>query len=130
VRESVDVYARILVATDGSETATRAVDRAVKVAQATGGTLTLLTAAPSVQADAILAREQQRLAGAGVDIETRSSDRDAASAIVEAAEGGDYDLVVVGNKGMTGSKRFFTLGSVPNKVSHHLATNLLIVRTT
>ena len=124
------MYERILVATDGSETATRAVDRAVKVAQATGGTLTLLTAAPPAQADAILAREMKRLADAGVQLETRASERDAASAIVEAAEGGDYDLVVVGNKGMTGSKRFFTLGSVPNKVSHHLATNLLIVRTT
>jgi nucleotide-binding universal stress UspA family protein len=38
--------------------------------------------------------------------------------------------VVVGNKGMTGARRFFTLGSVPNKVSHSLATSLLIVKTT
>jgi nucleotide-binding universal stress UspA family protein len=124
------VYSRILVATDGSETATRAVDRAIKVAQSTGAVLTLLSAGEPAHVDAVLARERARLADAGVEIDTRASDRDAASAIVEAAEGGDYDLVVVGNKGMTGSKRFFTLGSVPNKVSHHLGTNLLIVRTT
>ena len=41
----------------------------------------------------------------------------------------DADLIVVGNKGMTGASRFF-LGSVPNKVSHHINRSLLIVRTT
>ena len=39
------------------------------------------------------------------------------------------DLVVVGNKGMTGAKRFL-LGSVPNKVSHHAPCGVYIVRTT
>ena len=39
------------------------------------------------------------------------------------------DLIVVGNKGMTGAKRFL-LGSVPNKVSHHAPCSVLIVRTT
>ncbi|MCI0347231.1 MAG: universal stress protein [Chloroflexi bacterium] len=31
---------------------------------------------------------------------------------------------------MTGISRFLTLGSVPNKVSHHLPCSLLIVKTT
>ncbi len=39
------------------------------------------------------------------------------------------DLIVVGNRGMTGAKRFL-LGSVPNKVSHHAPCSVLIVRTT
>ena len=39
------------------------------------------------------------------------------------------DLIVVGNKGMTGAKRFL-LGSVPNKVSHHAPCGVYIVRTT
>ena len=39
------------------------------------------------------------------------------------------DLIVVGNKGMTGAKRFL-LGSVPNKVSHHAPCSVLIIRTT
>lgn len=40
-----------------------------------------------------------------------------------------YDLLVVDNKGMTGPGRFL-LGSVPNKVSHHVPCSLLIVHTT
>jgi nucleotide-binding universal stress UspA family protein len=37
------------------------------------------------------------------------------------------DLVVVGNKGMQGGRRF--LGSVPNTVSHHAPCSVLIVDT-
>jgi nucleotide-binding universal stress UspA family protein len=46
------------------------------------------------------------------------------------ARTGGYDLLVVGNRGMTGVTRFLRLGSVPNKVSHHLPCSLLIVKTT
>jgi nucleotide-binding universal stress UspA family protein len=35
---------------------------------------------------------------------------------------------VVGNKGMTGAKRFL-LGSVPNRVSHHAPCAVMIIRT-
>jgi nucleotide-binding universal stress UspA family protein len=45
------------------------------------------------------------------------------------AEETGADLIVVGNKGMTGAERFL-LGSVPNKVSHHAPCSVLIVRTT
>jgi nucleotide-binding universal stress UspA family protein len=44
------------------------------------------------------------------------------------AENVGADLVVVGNRGMSGVRRF-VLGSVPNKVSHHSPCNLLIVDT-
>ncbi|HZQ83258.1 MAG TPA: universal stress protein, partial [Acidimicrobiales bacterium] len=63
------------------------------------------------------------------DIETKVLTGDPASVLVDETERGGYDLLVVGNKGMTGASRFF-LGSVPNKVSHHAPTALLIVRTT
>lgn len=39
-----------------------------------------------------------------------------------------YPWVVVGSKGMAGAARFL-LGSVPNTVSHHITTDLLIVGT-
>ena len=45
------------------------------------------------------------------------------------AEEKHADLIVVGNKGMTGAKRFL-LGSVPNKVSHHAPCSVMIIRTT
>ena len=38
------------------------------------------------------------------------------------------DLVVVGNRGMSGMKRFI-LGSVPNKIAHHAPCSVLIVDT-
>ena len=121
---------RILVATDGSPTAALAVDRAVDVARTTGAALTVLSAGSEEVAGAVVAAEASRLEGCGVAVDTLVVPGDPAAAIVATASREGYDLVVVGNKGMTGARRFFTLGSVPNKVSHHLPRNLLIVRTT
>lgn len=124
------MFRRILVATDGSSTAALAVDRAVSVAATTGATLTLLSAGQEGVAAEVVAAEAARLAAAGVVVDTLVVAGDPASAIVETARQVGYDLVVVGNKGMTGPRRHVTLGSVPNKVSHSLACSLLIVRTT
>ncbi|MBA3653002.1 MAG: universal stress protein [Actinobacteria bacterium] len=123
------MYERILVGTDGSPTAALAVDRAVEVAAASKAKLTIMSVGKQDKAQAVVDAEAQRHAAAGVDIEALALSGDPSSAIVEQAENGRYDLVVVGNKGMTGASRFF-LGSVPNKVSHHIPTALLIVRTT
>jgi nucleotide-binding universal stress UspA family protein len=123
------VYKRILVGTDGSTTAAKAVDRAVELAKVSGASLTILTAGIGERAKEIVDKEAARHADSGVKIETRVDDRDASTALVEVGDEGDYDLLVVGNKGMTGASRFF-LGSVPNKVSHHVQRSLLIVRTT
>ena len=54
---------------------------------------------------------------------------DPADAILDVAEEQNADLIVVGNKGMTGAKRFL-LGSVPNKISHHAPCSVMIIRTT
>ena len=126
MRDPEGVFERILVGTDGSETATRAVDRAVELAKACGASVTVLCAGPAALTAEVLGRESARL---DIDVETIAFDRDPASAIVEAAAGGAFDLVVLGNQGMTGPDRFQTLGSVPNKVSHRLPVSLLIVRT-
>ena len=53
---------------------------------------------------------------------------DAVDAILQVAEKSDADLIVVGNRGMSGVRRF-VLGSVPNRLSHHCASSLLIVDT-
>jgi nucleotide-binding universal stress UspA family protein len=123
------VYEKILVGTDGSATASEAVARAVEVAKATGARLTILTAGRSKSAQKVVDEAAARHADAGVAIDTVVDERDAATALVEVADAGDYDLLVVGNKGMTGASRF-VLGSVPNKVSHHVGRSILIVRTT
>ena len=125
------MYQRILVGTDGSATADRAVDRAVDLAATIGARLTILTASASPERGAkVVEQTAARIGGSGVEVDTMVSSSDPATAIVEATEGGDFDLVVLGNKGMTGARRFLPVGSVPNKVSHHLGCSLLIVRTT
>ena len=58
---------------------------------------------------------------------TYAREGDPADAILDVAEERGADLIVVGNKGMTGAKRFL-LGSVPNKVSHHAPCSVLIIR--
>ena len=57
---------------------------------------------------------------------THAREGDPADAILDVAEETKADLVIVGNKGMTGARRFL-LGSVPNKISHHAPCSVLIV---
>lgn len=83
--------------------------------------------------DEVLARLESARSSAeaaGVTrVETFARVGDAADAILDVAEEQGADLIVVGNKGMTGATRFL-VGSVPNKVSHHAPCSVLIVRTT
>lgn len=124
------MYAKILVGTDGSDTASKAVDRAASLAATVGARLTIATAGRGERAQKIVDGEAQRISAPGLTVDTLVVDADPVSALVDAARAGNHDLVVVGNKGMTGLSRFFRLGSVPNKLSHHLPCNLLIVKTT
>ena len=66
---------------------------------------------------------------AKIDVITHPREGDPADAILDVAEENEADLVMVGNKGMTGARRFL-LGSVPNKISHHAPCDVWIVKTT
>ena len=123
------MFQKILVGTDGSATAGLAVDRAAEVARTLGASLTVFTANSKNRGAAVVEGELKRLGDIGLDVETKVVEADPASALLDEVEQGGYDLLVLGNKGMTGLSRFF-LGSVPNKVSHHVSCSLLIVRTT
>ena len=81
------------------------------------------------ECDAILGAAAQVAERAGVQAAVHARQGDPADAILDVAEETRADLIVVGNKGMTGAKRFL-LGSVPNKVSHHAPCSVLIIRTT
>ena len=124
------MYKRILVGTDGSSTAAKAVDRAVDVARVAGASLTIFSAARADKGERVVSDEAARHADAGVAIDTKVVDGEPVSSLIDAARDGGYDLLVMGNRGMTGVARFLRLGSVPNKVSHHLPCSLLIVKTT
>ena len=124
------MYQRILVGTDGSDTAALAVDRAVEVARAAGAGLTIFSAARRDKASETVAAEAARHESSGVAIRTEVAEGEPVGALIDACRTGGYDLLVLGNRGMTGVTRFLRLGSVPNKVSHHLPCSVLIVKTT
>ena len=147
------MFGSIVVGTDGSDTAKEAVRQAVELAKSVGAELLLVSAyqpiarvnvnresreAPadvqwmvSAREDVatILSQAAATAQAAGVGAQTFERQGDPADAILDVAEERDADLIVVGNKGMTGAKRFL-LGSVPNKVSHHAPSSVLIIRTT
>src|SRR4051794_18505222 len=148
------MYGAIVVGTDGSETAKEAVRQTAELAKAVGAAVLLVSAYepvsearlrqerrdvpedvswvvnPREDVQAVLDQEAERVKGIGVsEVETFAREGDPADAILDVAEERGADLVVVGNKGMTGARRFL-LGSVPNKVSHHAPCNVMIVRTT
>jgi nucleotide-binding universal stress UspA family protein len=146
------MYSAIVVGTDGSDTATEAVHHAVDLARLTGATIELVSAYEPVPAErlrveardapfdaqwAINPREEVDAtldSGAllarsvGVICNTYARQGDPADAILDVAEERSADLIVVGNKGRTGARRFL-LGSVPNRVSHHAPCAVLIIRT-
>ena len=139
-------YKVIVVGTDGSERADVAVRHALELAGLTSGTVhavhsihtpVVVEDAHSMQAmmnemrdhsDAIQQKLLEDAERRGVTVEFHSSMGEPANALVELAEKVNADLVVVGNRGMSGMKRF-VLGSVPNKVSHHCPCSVLIVDT-
>ena len=148
------MYSSIVVGTDGSKTAASAVERATELARASGARLGIVSAYKPVP-ESRLRRERREVPAdmqwtvnpredveatldeaadaareAGVkEVQTWAKEGDPANAIIDVAEEQKADLVVVGNKGMTGASRFL-LGSVPDKVSHYSPTSVLIIQTT
>jgi nucleotide-binding universal stress UspA family protein len=147
------MFGSIVVGTDGSETAKEAVRQATELAKSLGAALYVVSAYepvpesrlrserqdapddlqwsinPREDVEATLNTAADQIKEDGVNVEVFPREGDPADAILDVAEEQNADLIVVGNKGMTGAKRFL-LGSVPNKVSHHAPCSVLIIRTT
>jgi nucleotide-binding universal stress UspA family protein len=147
------MFKRIVVGTDGSETATQAVKTAIELAKLSDAKLEIVSAYEPVPQQR-LKDESEGISGdlahtvnpredvqfildkaaadakkEKVDVVTHPREGDPADAILDVAEENKADLVLVGNKGMTGAKRFL-LGSVPNKISHHASCDVWIAKTT
>lgn len=147
------MFNRIVVGTDGSETAAQAVAQAIELARAFGAQLSIVSAYSPVSGRRVKGEQSEAPADvqyeigpredvifildaaaaevkeAGVEVQTHPVEGDPADAILNVAEETKADLIVVGNKGMTGARRYL-LGSVPNNVSHHAPCSVIIVRTT
>src|SRR6478672_11371300 len=121
------MFKSIVVGTDGSDTASQAVRQAVELASSIGAKVELVSAYEPVSDQRL--RQERRDAPEDLQWAINPREGDPADAILDVAEEQDADLIIVGNKGMTGAKRFL-LGSVPNKVSHRAPCSVLIIRTT
>jgi nucleotide-binding universal stress UspA family protein len=146
------VFDSIVVGTDGSETAHEAVRQAIELAGRLGARLHVVSAYepvpearlreeaqrvpedlqwlinPREEVDATLREAAAAAREAGIEAVPYARQGDPADAILDVAEEQGAQLVVGGNKGMTGARRFL-LGSVPNRVSHHAPCSVLIIRT-
>jgi nucleotide-binding universal stress UspA family protein len=139
------VFETVVVGADGSATAAEAVRVAIGLVKLTGGRLHIVTAYKPQQlrspageefaqslstvdvADSVLADLASRARSGGVEVETHLKGGDPADAICEVATQVKADVIVVGNKGMTGVRR--VLGSVPNSVAHQAPCAVLIAFT-
>jgi len=145
------LYKAIVVGTDGSDTAKRAVSEATRLAQALGATVHVVSAfepvrgariagapegaakiwavAPDANVQAIVDGAAVSVRTDGVEVKTHTVTGDPADALVEVAEREHAELIVVGNQGMHGVRR--VLGSVPTKVARRagLGCSVLIVST-
>ena len=143
------MYQRIVVGTDGSDSAGMAVRHALRLAKVTGSTVHVVTAWQPMPALALSGqlgpavsipmddgvgvedlhrqvKEQGEIIG--VDVESHSVQGAAAPSILELAEQVDADLIVVGNAGMHGLRGH--VASVPNTVAHKAPCAVLLVPTT
>jgi nucleotide-binding universal stress UspA family protein len=151
------MFKAIVVGTDGSEGASKAVLAAAELAATQpDSVLHIVTVQKPLSPAALSAGEMaaaapvaaernweveireelERTLGAAADragsagdtrIETHARFGNPAEVLCDLATHLNADLIVVGNRGMQGGRRF--LRSVPNSVSHHAPCSVLIVDT-
>lgn len=141
------MHGPIVVGTDGSETAAKAlavaIDMAAKYSQelhviSAYRPLTRVASVPAEFADvvtpmskveSVLADAASRARAAGVKVTTTAVQGDPADALLDTAEKIGADTIIVGNKGI-GSVKRFVLGNVPAKIVHNSPCSTYIVHTT
>lgn len=120
-------YRRLLVGTDGSPTASEAARKGFELAEILGAEVTLVHVGDPL-VGAVVLDETQRGRPGTAPVHAEALEGDPAERITQRAGEGDLDLVVVGNKGMAGPRRYL-LGSVPSKVAHESPIDVLIAKT-
>jgi nucleotide-binding universal stress UspA family protein/GNAT superfamily N-acetyltransferase len=122
----------IVVGADGSDSVGEALAVAFGLGRVLGATVHVVTAYGILQApgtaEAVLSAATRAARSEGLEPSAYVRRDQPAEALIAVAEEQDADLLVVGDKGVSGASRFL-LGSVPHKVSHHAPCSVLIVRT-
>lgn len=142
-------YTSIVVGTDGSATADKAVRHAAQLSALAGCRLVIVTAFESDDdsasdsipadvrwmvndrnaADAIARAAREAATGLGApEVVVQAVRGAAADQLLDTAETFSADLIVVGSVGLASSARF-VLGSVASTVSHHAPCDVLVVHT-
>jgi nucleotide-binding universal stress UspA family protein len=134
-----------VIGTDGSETAGRALDEAIRLGRAVDAEIHLVSAyrplrgarvvgdaeisapLPDTLVEATLEQAAAKVRTSGLKVESHAVESDPADALLKVAAEVGASTIVVGNRGMHGARRL--LGSVPNKIAHGAGCNVLIVYT-
>ena len=137
----------IVVGTDGSASATRALTEAIRMSKALNASVHVVSAfeplrahvhgvaegaaavwkpMPDAIVESVLSEAATAARQAEIEVTTHAVERDPVDAVLGVADEVQATMIVVGSKGMHGAKRF-SLGNVPNKISHRARCNVLIV---
>lgn len=129
-------FSKILVAVDGSKHAQRALNYAVQLGEKYKSKITLLNVAqttfPKIKKETAKSMGERVVSEAASQVKGVSADKKVelghpAKAIIDFAEKGNYDLIVLGSRGLNPVKKF-VLGSVSDKVARHAQCSVLVVR--
>jgi nucleotide-binding universal stress UspA family protein len=141
------MFSKILVPVDGSDHSLRALEHALFLAKSAGSRVTaihVIEKPPTVYVESqkllndimtkyrnestkVLDRCKELAAGKGIKIETAIAEGDAASNIADYAKKQDFDIIVIGSRGL-GRFKEMVVGSVSNKVLHQAKCSVLIVK--
>jgi nucleotide-binding universal stress UspA family protein len=141
------LFSKLLVPVDGSENSLRALEESIFLSKKLDAQITALHVmekAPTVyihpqkeleellknyrkESERILEKCQQLGKNNRIELNMAVSEGDVASKIIQYAEKGRFDMVVMGHRG-SGKFKEMVLGSVSEKVLHRTKCSVLIVR--
>ncbi len=141
---------KLLVTTDGSDHSLKTVEKAIELAIPLKAEVTVLSVVQNVpihvfpegfstqeylsiekklekNAKDLLAQAEQKFKENGLKVDTIIGMGNPADFICKVADEEDYDIVILGSRGLGGFKQLI-LGSVSNKVAHFVKKSVLIVK--
>lgn len=136
---------KVLVATDGSEHSMKAVARALELAEKDGAEITLMTVAYyakdyfdemplniqeklEAEARAVLAKAKALFDAKNLKVDTIfQAGIVPANNIIQAAEEGKFDRILIGSAGLTGLKKVL-MGSTASKVVANAPCTVTVIR--
>jgi nucleotide-binding universal stress UspA family protein len=142
------MLSKILVPVDGSDNSFRALEQAIflatKIQEAQITVLYIIKDLPSLyiyspktieklhadyksESAKILERCKEMANQSGININTVLEEGDPASKIIGYSEMKQFDLIIIGSRGM-GKFKELIIGSVSNKVLHHAKCSVMLVR--